>query len=267
MAAMVAPSQNMWEQRRPGQVIHMGPVPTMSNMIPTTNAPSSSRPYGQPQLDLQMPMYPQTTVSGHIPFQQPAYSFDVNPMPQYPVHPPQQPPYVPFQAPPVQTPTSYAPTHSDISAPVPLVRDARNALPSISRSSPIKTEVTSPAHANASFSDNGQDASKSNGSESGDAAPVFSTDVDCLMRAIQAKQTATPAQTPTTPTADMHKEDPERSAPMVNLGSKQSRKKYHCTVPGCHKSFFQKTHLEIHNRAHTGIKPFVSRQHLNWCSQ
>ena len=29
-------------------------------------------------------------------------------------------------------------------------------------------------------------------------------------------------------------------------------------MPGCNKSFYQKTHLEIHVRAHTGAKPFVS---------
>lgn len=27
---------------------------------------------------------------------------------------------------------------------------------------------------------------------------------------------------------------------------------------GCNKSFYQKTHLDIHVRAHTGDKPFVS---------
>ena len=29
-------------------------------------------------------------------------------------------------------------------------------------------------------------------------------------------------------------------------------------MPDCSKSFYQKTHLEIHIRAHTGAKPFVS---------
>jgi hypothetical protein len=38
-----------------------------------------------------------------------------------------------------------------------------------------------------------------------------------------------------------------------------SKKKYECVVKGCDKSFFQKTHLEIHARAHTGVKPYVSR--------
>ena len=30
-------------------------------------------------------------------------------------------------------------------------------------------------------------------------------------------------------------------------------------LPNCGKSFAQKTHLDIHNRAHSGEKPFVSR--------
>jgi len=40
--------------------------------------------------------------------------------------------------------------------------------------------------------------------------------------------------------------------------SAKSKKRYQCEIEGCNKSFFQKTHLEIHTRAHTGHKPFVS---------
>ena len=39
--------------------------------------------------------------------------------------------------------------------------------------------------------------------------------------------------------------------------SPKQKKRYECTVVGCGKSFFQKTHLDIHSRAHTGDKPFV----------
>jgi hypothetical protein len=43
----------------------------------------------------------------------------------------------------------------------------------------------------------------------------------------------------------------------LKKGSPKQKKRYECTVPGCNKSFFQRTHLDIHSRAHTGDKPFV----------
>ncbi|EED12537.1 C2H2 transcription factor (Azf1), putative [Talaromyces stipitatus ATCC 10500] len=39
-------------------------------------------------------------------------------------------------------------------------------------------------------------------------------------------------------------------------GSTKHKRKHPCTFPGCGKLFTQKTHLDIHLRAHTGIKPF-----------
>ncbi|RPA78286.1 hypothetical protein BJ508DRAFT_188125, partial [Ascobolus immersus RN42] len=38
------------------------------------------------------------------------------------------------------------------------------------------------------------------------------------------------------------------------------RKRYECTFPSCNKSFFQKTHLEIHTRAHSGDKPYTCNE-------
>ena len=80
----------------------------------------------------------------------------------------------------------------------------------------------------------------------------FSTDVDTLMKAIQAKvkQPSQPNEQPSPPSS------PERICPI------KPRKRYQCSLPDCNKSFYQKTHLEIHTRAHTGVKPFVSTQHL-----
>jgi hypothetical protein len=64
------------------------------------------------------------------------------------------------------------------------------------------------------------------------------------MKAIQAKQPESPQVT--------NKENGDKP-------SQKPRKRYQCNMPGCNKSFYQKTHLEIHVRAHTGAKPFVCK--------
>ncbi|KAK4960989.1 DNA-binding transcription factor [Elasticomyces elasticus] len=76
---------------------------------------------------------------------------------------------------------------------------------------------------------------------------VFRTDIDVLMRAIQAKtQPAEPRQG-------------ERARSRARVPRKVE-KRYFCEVPGCGKAFYQRTHLEIHTRAHTGVKPFVCKE-------
>lgn len=52
-------------------------------------------------------------------------------------------------------------------------------------------------------------------------------------------------------------EEAQRAGKEEKKGSQKAKKRYECDVPGCNKSFFQKTHLDIHSRAHTGDKPFV----------
>ena len=101
---------------------------------------------------------------------------------------------------------------------------------------------------------------------------AFGTDVDTLVRTIQHKSTSNSA--PHSSTAL----DQSYSRPSV-YGSEQhvrargsrlehtgfrARKKYQCQVPSCGKIFFQKTHLDIHVRAHTGYKPFVCIALSNW---
>lgn len=90
------------------------------------------------------------------------------------------------------------------------------------------------------------------------------TDVDTLMKAIQRKDTD---QQSAVPSLSLLASNSSASDNVVSTtDSRQSsssqgsrvRKKYQCHVPSCAKRFFQKTHLEIHMRAHTGYKPFVS---------
>jgi hypothetical protein len=48
--------------------------------------------------------------------------------------------------------------------------------------------------------------------------------------------------------------------------TKGSKKRYSCTIENCTKSFYQKTHLDIHERAHTGVKPYVSKTFCKFSS-
>jgi hypothetical protein len=95
----------------------------------------------------------------------------------------------------------------------------------------------------------------------------FSTGVDVLMKAIQARpgsspvqQSLPPLQHLTPPGYSTYSMPPSRR--MVSNEGQLSRsgkkRKYTCHVQDCGKSFAQKTHLDIHTRAHTGDKPFVS---------
>ncbi|SMY27003.1 unnamed protein product [Zymoseptoria tritici ST99CH_1A5] len=78
---------------------------------------------------------------------------------------------------------------------------------------------------------------------------VFSTDIDTLMRAIQSKN------------GDSQPEQQIRQKPrVVQPPANKHKKRYQCDVADCGKAFYQKTHLEIHTRAHTGIKPFLCKE-------
>ena len=95
---------------------------------------------------------------------------------------------------------------------------------------------------------------------------TFGTDVDTLMRTIQTKSGN---RRPASQNASMQDTNDRSMGSDSHLAGREcygeqgqgygrSRKQYQCTVPSCSKVFFQKTHLEIHERAHTGSKPFVS---------
>ncbi|KAK2589644.1 DNA-binding transcription factor [Conoideocrella luteorostrata] len=94
----------------------------------------------------------------------------------------------------------------------------------------------------------------------------FETDVDELMKAIQAKskraeegagQTLTPAHTPKAePGTDSQSPASSFHASIAAPASKP-KKKWVCDGPSCNKRFVQKTHLDIHRRTHTGLKPYI----------
>ena len=218
-------------------------------------------PFQQPNhIELSMNMFPSTSAPSMVPFSAGAYGFDLTSMNQYPV----QQNYNISYTPAVQPPPAYASAPTELPSTVPQIREARNALPSLNRSPSVKAEAQSPIHANQAYGEGNSDELK-NGQADGSLAGVsFSTDVDCLMKAIQSKQKQSRPSSPKAAPAptvhvQQHKVEPS-PVQLTTEGRNKARKRYHCSIPGCNKSFYQKTHLEIHTRAHTGVKPFVCKE-------
>ncbi|KAK0636191.1 hypothetical protein B0T17DRAFT_587436 [Bombardia bombarda] len=121
----------------------------------------------------------------------------------------------------------------------------------------------------------------SNVSVNGASQVEFNTHIDALMKAIQAKKDAEAAATKmapeqTAPELDIKAENlssppplPQEKSRAQQRDGKLERKRYPCDIPGCTKSFTQKTHLDTHRRAHTGDKPFTCMfPNCGWkCSQ
>lgn len=92
------------------------------------------------------------------------------------------------------------------------------------------------------------------------------SNVDNLMWTIQLKSQRVPRYQASSSASSTS--NPTSSAPEIRAAKSQqrdrpthpcrkSRKTYKCSIPSCAKTFYQKAHLEIHIRAHTGYKPFV----------
>ncbi|KAH5617484.1 hypothetical protein HBI23_255840 [Parastagonospora nodorum] len=127
--------------------------------------------------------------------------------------------------------------------PIANVHQARHAF-ALDSAHLVKAESPSPAqfspvYNNASYTSE----YKKSSSEPMDPSNInFGTDVDTLMKAIQAKQT----------TSAQKQEVPPKELKV----SQKPCKQHQCHMPDCNKSFFHKSHLEIHIRAHAGEKPF-----------
>lgn len=259
MATVVASQHGGMWQRRSSQVMQMSPmgVPTM---VPSSTAAPTTRPFQQPNhIELSMNMFPATSAPSMVPFTAGAYGFDLTNMSQYPV---QQNYNISYTASVHSTPI-YPTAPTELPSTVPHVREARNALPSLNRSPSVKAEVQSPIQQNQLFSEGSSDELKSGQTDSTIGGVSFSTDVDCLMKAIQAKQTNQQPASPKVRAKTASFGEPQAHGSQMQLaadGRNKMRKRYLCSIPGCNKSFYQKTHLEIHTRAHTGVKPFVCKE-------
>jgi len=108
----------------------------------------------------------------------------------------------------------------------------------------------------------------------------FRTEVDTLMKAIQAKSTVTKPQKvhhqndPNRPVVGVSRPSPYAQSIPQEVSYQESNfklthedfqdddernenKRYRCPSSQCDKRFTQRTHLDIHMRAHTGYKPYV----------
>ena len=304
MAAVIAPHHNtMWQQRRPDQAMHM-PSLSMPGLLPpfdatsrAPTAPSAQRAYPHSTVDLTMPMFQSHGYNSPLPFQHASqYGYENHSQAEYSMQPAygmHQPTQMHHQ------PTGYQPTNTVVTS-LPHVRDARNAFPPVNRSPSVKTENPSPATAAPALSTTAfPDAAaavdstiRQHGSPTKtETGTSFSTDVDTLMRMIQAKggseheavEEEQPQPQPqqqqqqrqqvslpqVSAASGLASSSPTQSQPLKAEGQPRNgklRKRYQCSMPNCNKYFYQKTHLEIHTRAHTGIKPFVSLPHPVLCA-
>lgn len=229
-----------------------------------------------PHLDLNLASYPQSNMDGFVGFPSAGYGYHQMTTAGY-----QQmlPAYsTPYQ--PMSHPAPMQPVH-DVHPGLPHVRDALDGLARDGGSPMVKSEDGSmyrgypPHHEQV---DTYSVDSKISTSTVSSGEAHFATDVDTLMKAIQAKSKPNPqrrlplpSQSPQTIRSTIaqpqlysggYAQEPAYAdAGMAVPKTQRSKKRYTCEIPGCSKSFFQKTHLEIHTRAHTGVKPFVSTFH------
>jgi hypothetical protein len=201
-------------------------------------------------MDINLPLFSTNGLTTSVPYQSGAFAFD--PVSVNPYNMQQASYYSP------NIPHSMSYTASPDVQSLPTVRDARNVFNAM-----VKSESTSPIQSNPMYNDTSYatECKRSTSEPTEGSNTNFATDVDTLMRAIQAKQTNSPQSLEPKVRYSM----PHLSFCIFNLKQEEEikvtqkpRKRYQCTVPNCNKSFYQKTHLEIHIRAHTGAKPFVS---------
>ncbi|KAL4950576.1 hypothetical protein BDW69DRAFT_55159 [Aspergillus filifer] len=162
---------------------------------------------------------------------------------------------------------------------IPDIRPAKNAVNRVPREPLLKAEHNPESQSIPSTVAPTTSGAPEAGKNS--AEIEFSTEVDVLMKAIQAKGPSSAQPAPTTmqslpPFQQLRHSgsngysQPYVTPPIANahppmlVDEPQSRsgkkRKYICTLPHCGKSFAQKTHLDIHTRAHTGDKPFVCKE-------
>ncbi|KAF8859620.1 hypothetical protein BDZ45DRAFT_704235 [Acephala macrosclerotiorum] len=154
-----------------------------------------------------------------------------------------------------------------------------------SQSPPIKTEpLWSVPNNSPTFVPTNSKTVTPNAPGSATSEVNFGTEVDTLMKAIQAKSKITQPQTPSPvdqsrPVVGVSHTPPYRQPVSQGGGYEESKfkltqgtlqedtnsqkggkKRYRCAIENCRKGFYQKTHLDIHERSHTGVKPYPCKE-------
>lgn len=191
MAAVIAPHHpSLWSQRRDPSThfshMHLPGVMASydaSREVITTPVSRSFQPTTT-HVDIGMPLFSTNGLATSVPYQSGAFAFD--PIPN--AYTMQQ---ASFYSPNIPQTGSYAAVPEV--QPLPTVREARNAF-TMDRIPLVKAESTSPIQSSSIFNDTSCAAEcKRSSSEPSEGSGInFATDVDTLMRAIQAKQTDTP---------------------------------------------------------------------------
>jgi hypothetical protein len=215
MAAVVAHQHAGLWNRRPEHSFHV-PEMHFTGMMPSYNAPRSAihapslRNYQPPttQMDMNLPLFSTNTMPTSVPYQSSAvfaYDSSVNPYTMPESSMPQTYPMTYSSA--MSPGVSYAAT----SAPQSLhtVREAHHEF-ALHANHMVKSESASPVQSGPMYSDASYATScKRSSSEPADATnPHFATDVDTLMKAIQAKQTTSPQ------TQEVAKVSPSETKPL-----------------------------------------------------
>lgn len=206
---------------------------------------SASRRSAVTQFDISMPLYSTTAVSYPTCFPPMTSTYDHSFGTNFSVYQNSMHNPLPVLHPPHVSPPS-APS-------VVNVQPARNAMITSNRGPFTKAETSTSYYR--SFDSNTEGSTKQDSLQSSRFGAEFDTEVDTLMKAIQSRSVPLRSEVEHVPLLrrwDLSQD----SQDYYETNGQRSRKRYECTFPQCHKSFLQKTHLEIHLRAHTGHKPF-----------
>ncbi|KAJ5092258.1 hypothetical protein NUU61_007128 [Penicillium alfredii] len=215
-------------------------------------------------LDQSFPFYSHPTAPYSLPYQAPSSTaYNVNhslgSQPSHPYHP-----YYVAQQSISPQPLRLASDQQALQS-LPEIRPAKNAINQVTKSS---TEPRLGQPPSTSSVDRAEQKPEAHDVD-------FSTGVDVLMKAIQSKAGSPPVQPSLPPLQHLAPSAMSSYPASYPLSSPSSRylltnegqlsrsgkkRKYTCTLPDCGKSFAQKTHLDIHIRAHTGDKPFICKE-------